>query len=156
MKNKNILLRLLSLAAVLALVAAMALTLASCGSKKDIGAQTEDASSSEQTGSGELGGETDNEITVTVTVKGSDGNSTDFSIKTTDGASLRSALESIDLIEGEEGQFGLYVKVVNGERADFEKDGAYWSFSRNGEYLMSGVDTIYVKDGDKFEIIYTK
>ena len=41
---------------------------------------------------------------------------------------------------GDNSEYGLYVKTVNGETADYDKDGAYWAFYINGEYAMSGVD----------------
>lgn len=140
MKNKNNLLRLISLVAVLAMVAVMCFSLASCGKN-----ETETPKDSEGA-----------KITILVTVVHGDGSSKVFDIETTEGATLRSALESINLIEGDESEFGLYVKVVDGETADYDKDGAYWGFYQNGEYMMSGVDTSFVKDGDSFEIKYAK
>ena len=144
MKKKNNLIRLLSLVALLVLVAAMTISLASCEGKKnpsDTSAGTDESAAV---------------AVIKVTVVHGDGSSKVFSIDTTEGATLRSALESIDLVEGDESEFGLYVKVVDGERADYDKDGAYWGFSQNGQYMMEGIDTTYVKDGDKFEIAYTK
>ena len=48
------------------------------------------------------------------------------------------------------------VDTVNGLRADYEADGAYWYFYVNGEACMNGVSTEPVHDGDAFEIVYTK
>ena len=58
--------------------------------------------------------------------------------------------------EGEEGQYGLSISTVNGERADYTLDGAYWSFNVNGEYCNYGVSEQPVEDGDACEIVYTK
>lgn len=69
---------------------------------------------------------------------------------------LRGAIEKELNLEGDESEFGLYVKKVNGVLADFEKNGAYWSFSKNGELLMTGIDTAIISDGDTFDIVYTK
>lgn len=151
MKKKNILFRLLSLAAVLAMVAVMTFSLASCGSDKE----PVDTNDKIETPA-DSGGDTEKLIAITVDVIHADGSTKSFDISCADGATLRAALESVDLIEGDEGPFGLYVKVVDGERADYDADGAYWGFTQNGEYMMSGVDTIFVKDGDRFEIKYTK
>ena len=151
MKKKNILLRLLSLVAVLAMVAVMTISLASCGSDKDpvdTGDKIETPAHS--------GSDTEKLIAITVDVIHGDGSTKSFDISCADGATLRAALESIDLVDGDESEFGLYVKVVDGERADYDADGAYWGFTQNGEYMMSGVDTTIVADGDKFEIKYTK
>lgn len=145
MKKTNIFKSLFSLMLVLTIVAAMIFAFASCGNTEKSGNDT-----------ASTGTETERaEITITVQVKGSDGNVTDFVI-TTKAEFLRGALEEENLIEGDESEYGLYVKVVNGERADYEADGAYWSFLKNGEYLMSGVDTTPIADGDVFSIEYTK
>lgn len=76
----------------------------------------------------------------------------------TDAETLREAMDEAEGLEysGTEGQYGIMVDTVNGETADFTKDGAYWSFYVNGEYCMSGIDTQPVNDGDKFQIKYEK
>ena len=139
MKNKNSLLRLFSLVAVLAMVAVMCFSLASC--EKNEPETPKDSEGAK--------------ITIQVTVVHGDGTSKVFDIETVEGATLRSALDSVDLVQGDEGPFGLYVKTVDGERADYDCDGAYWSFEQNGAVMMEGIDSVKVGDGDKFEIIYT-
>ncbi len=69
----------------------------------------------------------------------------------TDAEFLRAALEEQDLIAGDESEFGLFVKTVNGRTADDAKQ-EWWCFTKGGETLMSGVDTIPIADGDAFEI----
>ena len=139
MKNKNSLLRLFSLVAVLAMVAVMCFSLASC--EKNEPETPKDSEGAK--------------ITIQVTVVHGDGTSKVFDIETVEGATLRSALDSVKLVQGDEGPFGLYVKTVDGERADYDRDGAYWSFEQNGTVMMEGIDSVKVGDGDKFEIIYT-
>ena len=58
-------------------------------------------------------------------------------------------------ITNEEGPYGMTIAAVNGERADFEKDGAYWSIMVNGEYGMYGASEQVVNDGDVFQLVYT-
>jgi len=58
--------------------------------------------------------------------------------------------------EGENGDYGLMITSVNGERAIFEKDKAYWSFFVNDEYCNYGIEEQPVEDGDVFKIVYTK
>ncbi len=58
--------------------------------------------------------------------------------------------------EGEDGQYGLMITIVNDERAVFDKDGAYWSSYVNGEYCNYGIAQQPVEDGDAFKIEYTK
>ena len=55
-------------------------------------------------------------------------------------AQVGAALLKLGVIAGEDSDYGLYVKTVNGETADYDKDGAYWAFYVNGEYAMTGVD----------------
>ena len=50
------------------------------------------------------------------------------------------ALTEVDLIDGEQGQYGMYIKSVLGQVLDYETDGMYWAFYVNGEYAMTGVD----------------
>ena len=92
----------------------------------------------------------------TVTVKViADGKSVAFTIKT-DADTLGDALLAHNLIAGDEGQYGLYVKVVNGITADYDVDQSYWGFSKNGEYMMTGVDGTAIADGETYELTYTK
>ena len=50
------------------------------------------------------------------------------------------ALIEHKLIEGEQGQYGMYIKSVLGQTLDYETDGMYWAFYVNGEYALTGVD----------------
>ncbi|MBQ1992455.1 MAG: DUF4430 domain-containing protein [Clostridia bacterium] len=76
---------------------------------------------------------------------------------TTDAEFLRGAMDDTEGLEysGDESQYGIMVKTVNGELADYDKNGAYWSFTVNGEYSNHGIDTQPVNDGDEFVIAYT-
>lgn len=93
------------------------------------------------------------EKTITVTVA-SRGEEEAFTIKT-DEEYLRGALESIDLIEGSESEYGLFVTTVNGVAADDSKQ-EWWCFTKGGEEMMTGVDTTPIADGDAFEITLTE
>lgn len=94
-------------------------------------------------------------ITITVTVTDDKGTDTVFTIETK-AWYLRGALEQENLVQGEESEHGLYIKVVNGLRADYDLDKAYWNLLKGGEYLMTGVDKTPIADGDAFELVYTK
>ena len=78
-----------------------------------------------------------------------------FTVRT-DKEMLGEALMEHGLIDGEQGAYGLYVKVVNGMTADYDVNQRYWSFSKNGEGLMTGVDMEAVEDGAHYEITYAK
>lgn len=78
-----------------------------------------------------------------------DGTETEFLIKT-DKEVVGDALLDVELIEGEDGDYGLYVKRVNGILADYNVDGTYWAFYINDEYAMSGVDMTPIVEGEKY------
>lgn len=79
------------------------------------------------------------ETTFTFTVTDLEGNETTFKIHT-DKKLVGEALIEENLIQGESGAYGLYVKTVNGITLDYDKDGAYWAFYVDGEYASTGVD----------------
>ncbi|MBQ8355850.1 MAG: DUF4430 domain-containing protein [Oscillospiraceae bacterium] len=58
----------------------------------------------------------------------------------TDEEMVGYALIEHKLIEGEQGQYGMYIKSVLGQVLDYETDGMYWAFYVSGEYAMTGVD----------------
>ena len=93
-------------------------------------------------------------MTITVQVVLLEGEPSDFTIQT-DEEYLRGALESIDLIEGSESEYGLFVTTVNGVTVDDSKQ-QWWCFTQDGEMLMTGVDTTPIADGDHFEITLTE
>ena len=134
------------LSLVLALV--LALSLFSCFAPKNLGALWENATytADKTLGKGEktlyvevIAGET----AITFTIK-------------TDKDTVGAALAEHDLIAGEESAYGLYVKTVNDILADYDIDGSYWGFYKNGEMMMSGVDTTEFTSGDHFELKYEK
>ena len=83
------------------------------------------------------------------TVVDKDGSETPFEIHT-DKETVGEALVELELIAGEESQYGLYVKTVNGITADYDKDGVYWAFYINGEYALTGVDVTAITEGDSY------
>ena len=96
----------------------------------------------------------DGNITLYLTVEAQD-KSVCFTIKTNENI-VGEALKEHNLISGEQGAYGLYVKNVNGIAADYNTDKSYWSFNKNGVYMSTGVDVTEFADGDKFELVYTK
>ena len=84
-----------------------------------------------------------------------DGTKTFYNIETTKDT-LAGALLEGNLIKGEEGPYGLYVTEIRGEKADFEKDGSYWYFYKDGEPLMQGISETPIANDDSFEAVFTK
>ncbi|MBQ3257288.1 MAG: DUF4430 domain-containing protein [Oscillospiraceae bacterium] len=114
------------------LIVAMALSMTACTTTNDPAVTEQPEQAVEQS--------------FTFEVVDKDGNIETFSI-TTDKSTVGEALLEEGLIVGENGQYGLYVKEVNGIVADYNVDGTYWAFYVDGGYAASGVDTTDVTDG---------
>lgn len=92
--------------------------------------------------------------TVTVQVK-ADERQVTFTIHT-DKTTVGEALQEHNLLEGEDSQYGLFVKKVNGIVADYDVDQHYWAFYVNGEYAVNGVDTTNIEEGVTYSLERTK
>ena len=71
-----------------------------------------------------------------------------------DKAYLGEFLQEQGIIKGEQGQYGLYIKEVDGEQAVFETDGAYWAFYVGMEYATQGIDLTPIEEGKTYKLIY--
>ena len=129
----------------LVLVAAMVLMFAGCGQNQ--GAETPEPSQNQQ----EVV-----EKSFTFEVTELDGTKKEFQVKYDTEQSVGEALVNEKLISGEIGQYGLMVDTVDGQKYDYNEDGAYWAFYVNGEYAMTGVDTTPIKDGEVYSFVATK
>ena len=72
---------------------------------------------------------------------------------------LRGVLDEISenadfTYSGTDSEFGIMIDTVNGQRADYTQDGAYWAIYVNNEYGNFGADSQPVADGDTFELRY--
>ncbi len=92
---------------------------------------------------------------ITIEVKGADGNTVTYEVAT-DAEFLRQAMDEAEGLtySGTDSEYGMMVEVVNGEKAVYAEDNAYWAFYVNGEYGQYGIDSQPVEDGDKFSIVY--
>lgn len=129
--------KLLSLAVCIVLIAAMALSTSGCNGKVN-----NDPVSSGITAS-------TSKVQFDFTVIGLDGDESKFTI-TTDKTTVGEALLDEGLIAGEDSEYGLYVKTVNGTTLDYDTDGKYWAFYVDGEYASSGVDSTEIKSGSTY------
>ncbi|MBR3844617.1 MAG: DUF4430 domain-containing protein [Clostridia bacterium] len=80
------------------------------------------------------------------TVVDKDGVATAFEIHT-DETIVGKALQGVNLIAGDDGPYGLYVKTVNGISLDYDTDGLYWAFYENDAYAATGVDVTEIAPG---------
>ena len=87
----------------------------------------------------------------TLEVIDSEGARSLFNVKTNE-KTVGAALLALDLIAGEDSQYGLYVKTVNGITADYDTDGSYWAFYIDGEYAQTGVDSTDIKAGATYTL----
>lgn len=93
--------------------------------------------------------------TVVIEVVDDEGTSVEYEVHT-DAEYLLEAMEDAEglTFDGEDGDYGFTVYTVNDVTADFNTDGAYWSFYLNDEYCNYGVSEQPVNDGDEFMIKY--
>ncbi len=131
------------------LIAAIALFTTACNDNKtdDTTTTTNGAVSTTEAPEATVLGEGETKFTFTVTDL--QGKETVFQINT-DKKTVGEALLELELIKGEQGNPGFYVKTVNSITLDYDKDGAYWAFYIDGEYATSGVDTTDIIAGASY------
>ena len=137
--------KLITLFLGLMLVMSMALTAIGCasGNQADNNQQVQNTEEAQVT----VLGEGATQFAFTVIDK--DGNETNFEIHT-DKEIVGDALLELELIAGDESEYGLFVKSVNGIIADYNEDQTYWAFYVSGEYATSGVDTTPIEAGKTY------
>ena len=90
-------------------------------------------------------------VTFTLKIVDLDGNET-IKVISTRKWTVGAALLQDKIISGEEGQYGLYIKSVNGITADYDTDKTYWAFYIGDEYAMTGVDKTEIVDGTTYTL----
>jgi hypothetical protein len=123
------------------LIAAIALTTAGCSVNK-----TQNVGDTVSLTGGNIG---TGEKSFTFIVVDESGKETTFTVNT-DKEKVGEALLENKLIAGEMGDYGLYVKTVNGITADYDVSKTYWAFYENGSYAMTGVDATDIVDGSTY------
>ncbi len=131
---------------VIAVIIASAFVLCSCKSKPDTPTTT--AAPVEITSMPELG---QGEKTFIFQVHDAEGHITPFKINT-NKTIVGEALQELGIIEGEEGDYGLYVKTVNGIFAEYETTGNYWAFYVGDAYASAGIDMTEIVNGETYSL----
>lgn len=126
-------------AVVLALLLVLSLT--ACGAQNAERLQSASAVGATEVGSGAKA--------VTLQVYHLDGSRHDYLIHT-DAATLGDALLDEGIIAGEESQYGLFVKTVDGETAD-ENTEQWWCLTKDGQMHEYGVDATEIADGEIYQ-----
>ena len=137
--------KVLSLILCMVLIAATALFAAGCSEKKT----AEKVDGTTVYADGDVLGEGAKQFTLVVADK--DGNETTLEIHT-DKDTVGEALLDNQVIAGEDSEYGLYVKTVNGITADYDADGVYWAFYIDGAYAMTAVDATEITDGSVYAL----
>lgn len=165
--QKKCMKKLLSLILSTMLIVAMAFSMTACGGNNtetpntegqsqvggsELGTQTGDAENDTQEDRAVLG---EGATVFTFVVVDGEGNEKTFEIHT-DKTTVGEALLELELIEGEDGAYGLYVKTVNGITADYDVDQTYWAFYINDEMAMTGVDSTDVEAGATYSFKVAK
>ena len=160
--NKRRSLKLLSLLSLLLLTAAVAIFSVGCDDQK-----TNDEKGSIEVTTAALPSEQEKEPSDASNVRGegstefvfkvhkASGEVVSFTVKT-DKKTVGEALVAAGLIEGEDGPYGLYVKIVDGERHEYEDDGMYWAFYENDAYALNGVDSTEIESGVEYSLRASK
>ncbi len=145
MKIKNTTKKLISMLVCVVLIVAMALSITGCSTTNT----DQPASQPQQSQISDVIAKGEGQTVFSFTVVDKDGNETAFEIHT-DKTVVGQALLDCQLIQGEEGPYGIYVKTVNGITADYDFDGTYWAFYINGEYAMTSVDSTDINTADTY------
>lgn len=86
---------------------------------------------------------------ITVNVTHSDGGVATLEMTTIEDT-LWDIPEFHDLVETDEGGYGLYITVMDGEAANTDA-GQYWRYDLNGEWTDYAPETQVITDGDVFD-----
>ena len=132
------------------LLLALVLTLGLCACTAD----KADVETTQDTTAGETSGETLAMKSFTVTVVYADGSSKDFSYES-DEEYVGTVLQAEGLVEGNMGPYGLEIHTVDGVKAVYAENGAYWAIFEGEEYAMQGIDTTPIVDGGVYKLVYT-
>lgn len=135
--------KVLSLFLCLVLIAAMALSFTGCTDEIE---PTEEPTSATFANGDVLG---EGAISFSLTVIDADGKEISATVFT-DKKIVGEALLELGIIAGEDSDYGLYIKTVNGETLDYNTDGKYWAFYIDDEYAMTGIDNTEIVEGTSY------
>ena len=127
------------------LIAVMALVIAGCTNNNSSETPTTEGTTKNTTQSS-VTTKGEGETAFAFYVVDESGKETHFMIKT-DKETVGEALVELGLIAGDESQYGLYVKTVNGITLDYDKDKMYWAFYEENTYANQGVDKTVISEG---------
>jgi len=83
-----------------------------------------------------------------------DGKTYNYTVKT-DAETVGEALQALELVDGDESEYGLFITTVLGVTLDYNTDGYFWSLSENGTDASVGADSLPVTDGSTYAFTAT-
>ncbi len=98
---------------------------------------------------------------IVIEVTASDGNMTAYPFST-DAEFLLQAMDELAgsnpnfSYSGSDSDYGIMVEYINGEKAIYAEDGAYWALYVNGEYGQYGAESQPVEGGSTYTWTYEK
>lgn len=143
--KKTVVLKMLSYFVCILLIAAMATVTIGCNGKDpvDTNSVANDTASATVTEKGE------GQNNFTFSFSDLEGTEKTYKILT-DKTTVGEALLELELISGENGDYGLMVTSVEGISVDTSSE--YWAFYVNGEYAMTGVDSTKIENGATYTL----
>lgn len=90
------------------------------------------------------------EKSVKVIVVHGDGSSKEFTYQTS-AEYLGTLLKDEKLVEGYDGDYGLYITSADGEQANESKK-QWWCITKNNEMVNTSADQTPLTDGDQYEL----
>lgn len=137
---------------VLSLVLIVAIAFTACGKPDSDSTTTTTEPSTITEAVSEVG---QGEMSFTFKVVEKDGSTVEFKVNT-NAKKVGDALIENGLISGADGDYGLFVDTVNGQKYDYSADHYWWQFFIGDEAAMSGVDTTDIVDGAIYSFVATK
>ena len=89
----------------------------------------------------------------TVAVVQKDGTAKDFTLRT-EQTTLGAALLESDLVEAEANRFGLQIKAVNGVKAAYDENNAYWAVFSGEQAADRDPREIPIEEGGSYKLVY--
>lgn len=87
---------------------------------------------------------------ITVTVVHGDGTEKEFTYQT-DAAYLSEVITGEGLVDGEIGDYGMFITTVDEETADDSKQ-QWWCITKGGEQVNTSADQTPIADGEAYEL----
>ncbi len=74
----------------------------------------------------------------------------------TDKTILSEALVEVEILEGHDDIYGLYIDSVNGVTHDFKTDKTYWAIYEGDSYASTGIEHINIESGATYKLVASK